>query len=242
MSIPVANNTILLAFQPLGECSKLKLRALHTHDLPPSLLFANLTIPPPSTTTFNPPNPANSACLPQTTTTYTLTSTHNPHKMKLSIAAIVGALVATVCAKPAFTNLDFSLTEGTPFTLEWVNATGPVTITLVSGADSKTLVPVQTLTSTATGTSFTYTPSGLPSGNYAFRINDATSVNDPNFSMLIVYVGTGKASSSSALTSAATTASSGSVTSTVTSAATTETTGTTLTSKPLLSLPPWPGA
>lgn len=156
--------------------------------------------------------------------------------MKLSIAAIVGALVATVCAKPAFTNLDFTLTEGTPFTLEWVNATGPVTITLVSGADSKSLVPVQTLTSTATGTSFTYTPTGLPSGNYAFRINDASSVNDPNFSMLIVYVGTGKSSSSSsALTSAATTASSGSVTSTITSAATTETTGTTLTSKPLLS-------
>lgn len=150
--------------------------------------------------------------------------------MKLSIAAIVGALVATVCAKPAFTNLDFSLTEGQPFTLEWVNATGPVTITLVSGADSKSLLPVQTLTTSATGTSFTYTPSGLPSGNYAFRINDASSVNDPNFSMLIVYVGTGT-SSSSARTSGATTSSSGSVTSTVTSAATTETAETTLTSK-----------
>lgn len=68
--------------------------------------------------------------------------------MKLSFAAIVGALVATVCAKPAFTNTEFDLTEGQPFTLEWVNATGPVTIVLVSGADSGSLQPVQTLTCT----------------------------------------------------------------------------------------------
>jgi len=68
--------------------------------------------------------------------------------MKLSIAAIVGALVATVCARPAFTNLNFTLVENQPFTLEWVNSTGPVTITLVSGRDSGSLVPVQTLTST----------------------------------------------------------------------------------------------
>jgi len=140
--------------------------------------------------------------------------------MKLSFAAIVGALVATVCAKPAFTNTDFTLTEGQPFTLEWVNATGPVTIVLVSGPDSGSLQPYSTLTSTATGTSFTYTPSGIPSGNYAFRINDASSVSDPNFSKLIVYVGTGSTSSSSGRTTATTSAPS--TTGTTTSASTTE--------------------
>ncbi|KAK1832910.1 hypothetical protein QBC39DRAFT_65223 [Podospora conica] len=143
--------------------------------------------------------------------------------MKLSFAAIVGALVASVCAKPAFTNLDFTLTENTPFTLEWVNATGPVTITLVRGADSQSLQPIETLTSTATGTSFTWTPSGLPSGNYAFRINDATSVSDPNFSKLIVYVGTGSTSSSSAKTTATVTSASSTETESVTSATETET-------------------
>ncbi|KAK0746135.1 hypothetical protein B0T18DRAFT_144350 [Schizothecium vesticola] len=142
--------------------------------------------------------------------------------MKLSIAAIFGALAVTVCARPAFTNLNFTLVEGQPFTLEWIGNVGPVTISLVAGADSKSLQPIQTLTTSATGTSFTYTPSGLPSGNYAFRIHDASSVSDPNFSQLIVYVGTGSSSSSSARTTG-TTSSGSATTSTVTSAATTET-------------------
>jgi hypothetical protein len=56
--------------------------------------------------------------------------------MKPSVAAILGALVATVCAKPAFTYTNFELTEGAP-------------ITLVSGTDSsKSLQPVKTLTGT----------------------------------------------------------------------------------------------
>jgi len=161
--------------------------------------------------------------------------------MKLSFAALFGALVATVCAKPAFTNTEFDLTEGQPFTLQWVNATGPVTITLVSGPDSGSLQPIQTLTSTATGQSFTYTPSGLPSGNYAFRINDASSVSDPNFSKLIVYVGTGSSSltssgrttfTTSAATTTGTATTSAETTETETTQTTTSATRTTATTTP----------
>jgi len=144
--------------------------------------------------------------------------------MKLSFAAIVGALVATVVAKPGFTNTEFDLQEGKPFTLNWINATGPVTVTLVSGPDSGSLQPVKDLGTGLTASSLTFTPSGLKSGNYAFRINDVSSTTEFNFSVLIPYVGTGSSSSSSAATTVTTSvASTSSSTNTITSAATTET-------------------
>ena len=82
-----------------------------------------------------------------------------------------------------------------------------------------------------TGTSLTFTPSGLKSGNYAFRINDVSSTTEFNFSVLIPYVGTGSSSSSSAATTVTSSvASTSTSTNTITSASTTET-ATTLKSK-----------
>lgn len=144
--------------------------------------------------------------------------------MKLSFAAIVGALVATVVAKPGFTNTEFDLQEGKPFTLNWINATGPVTVTLLTGPDRDSLQPLKDLGTGLTANSLTFTPSGLKSGNYAFRINDVSSATEFNFSVLIPYVGTGSSSSSSATATVTTSvASTSSSTNTITSAATTET-------------------
>jgi len=64
--------------------------------------------------------------------------------MKFSIA-IVGALATLGLAKPAITNTEFELTEGKPYTLEWISANGPVLVELVSGPDSLHLLPVRTL-------------------------------------------------------------------------------------------------
>jgi hypothetical protein len=65
--------------------------------------------------------------------------------MKLS-AVLVGAFAAIGLARPAITNTEFAVQEGKPFTLEWIDAKGPVTIELVSGPDSGSLTPVRTLT------------------------------------------------------------------------------------------------
>jgi len=108
-------------------------------------------------------------------------------------AAIVAGLAAVGLAKPAITNTAFDLREGEPFTLNWIDAVGPVKVDLVSGPDSGSLQPVRVLATGETDGTLTFTPSGLPSGNYAFRVTDTDG--QPNFSLLFPYVGTGSASS-----------------------------------------------
>ncbi|KAK0632346.1 hypothetical protein B0T14DRAFT_560047 [Immersiella caudata] len=147
-------------------------------------------------------------------------------------AAIVAGLAAVGLAKPAITNTVFDLREGVPFTLNWISAVGPVKVDLVSGPDSGSLQPVRVLATGETDGSLTFTPSGLPSGNYAFRVTDTDG--DPNFSVLFPYVGTGSASSTTgsvsstrtstrSTTSAASSASVSSDVSSVTSASSTST-------------------
>lgn len=112
--------------------------------------------------------------------------------MKFTVAIVAG-LAAVGLAKPAITNTVFDLREGVPFTLNWIDAVGPVKVDLVSGPDSGSLQPVRVLATGETDGSLTFTPSGLPSGNYAFRVTDTDG--EPNFSLLFPYVGTGSASS-----------------------------------------------
>ncbi|KAK4188531.1 hypothetical protein QBC35DRAFT_192779 [Podospora australis] len=123
--------------------------------------------------------------------------------MKFSVATVV-AFAAAVLAKPEITNLSFNVVEGQPFTLTWRNAEGGVKVELMSGPDSGSLKPLRTLGNVPEGTtSFSFTPSGLPSGNYAFRITDESS--DPqNYSQLIPYTGTGSSSSATAASSTGT--------------------------------------
>lgn len=116
--------------------------------------------------------------------------------MKFLATALVFA--ATVLAKPKLLNSSFDIEEGQPFTFKWDDAQGPVTLTLVTG-QSKDLKPVTTITTGQPGTEYTWTPTGLPSGTYAIRIDDASG--EPNYSIQFVYAGTGEASSTTGATS-----------------------------------------
>jgi hypothetical protein len=56
-------------------------------------------------------------------------------------------LVRSALAFLALTNTDFSVEEGKPFTLTWIDASGPVTLELWSGSSPSNLVKVQTIAS-----------------------------------------------------------------------------------------------
>ncbi|KAK3336558.1 hypothetical protein B0T19DRAFT_409841 [Cercophora scortea] len=161
---------------------------------------------------------------------------HTLFKMKFSLAAIVGAFAAVTLAKPLFTNSVFVVQEGTPFTLTWENATAPVTLSLMEATDRNNLKLVENIATAipATPGSFTWTPSGIPSGAYAFRITDGPDLTtDANYSVAFQYFSKLLSSSTSA------TATTGSTSSTITSAASSvtssasNTTTTTSTSKDL---------
>ncbi|TPX16726.1 uncharacterized protein E0L32_003667 [Thyridium curvatum] len=138
--------------------------------------------------------------------------------MKFPTAAVFAVLAAIAEAKVQFTNSNYDITEGDPFTLKWSGAEGPVTITVKSGPETN-LKDVMVIDSADSGTSFTWTPKGLPSGTYAFEIKDSTGV--PNYSPQFTYQGTGTLSSTAGSSSASKTStsasSSSSVSSTITS-------------------------
>jgi hypothetical protein len=66
---------------------------------------------------------------------------------RLTIATLVAALAALAQAVQ-LTNSEFNLVPGEPFTIEWAEASGPVTLRLKTGP-SDALVTVQEITSTA---------------------------------------------------------------------------------------------
>jgi hypothetical protein len=66
--------------------------------------------------------------------------------MKFSFAAVL-AFAAAVIAQPKFLNSAYQIEENTPFTVKWSGASGPVTITLMTGTDSNNLKVVSDLTS-----------------------------------------------------------------------------------------------
>lgn len=108
--------------------------------------------------------------------------------MKYSFAAI-SAFVALVVAKPAFLNSAFELEEGKPFEIKYSGCEGGCTIVLQNGESDDTK-DVETLTSSAEGSSFTFTPKGLPSDTYNFKITNNDS-GEENFSAQFEYKGTG---------------------------------------------------
>ncbi|KAJ9157440.1 hypothetical protein NKR23_g41 [Pleurostoma richardsiae] len=122
--------------------------------------------------------------------------------MKFAAAALA-LLIAIVEARPEFTNSNFAVEAGVPFTLKWSNAVGEVTITLKNG-DPDNLKTVEVIDSGDTGTSFTWTPpSTLPSDTYAFEISDESG-DQPNYSTQFTFAGS--ASATGSLTSASATA------------------------------------
>lgn len=87
-------------------------------------------------------------------------------------------LVALSLAPAAFavtlTNSDFPIAIGQPFTITWINASGPVTIDLLGGADANQPLPVVvTIARNVSGNSFTWTPSPVEShAVYGLRVFD----------------------------------------------------------------------
>ncbi|KAL2022756.1 hypothetical protein VTK56DRAFT_4572 [Thermocarpiscus australiensis] len=120
--------------------------------------------------------------------------------MKFSVASVV-AFAAVVLAKPMFTNSNYDVQEGVPITLQWSNAEGPVTVTLMTGNDPNNLKKVTDLVVDTTEASFTYTPENLPSGTYAFRITDSSG--EANYSPRFQYSGTGTLTTSASMVSSA---------------------------------------
>ncbi|CAH0049597.1 unnamed protein product [Clonostachys solani] len=95
--------------------------------------------------------------------------------MKYSAAVL--AFAAAVAAQPAFLNTQFNVVTGQPFTLQYTGCEAGCTILLKSGP-SGNLNTVQTLTTSATGSSTTVTVSNVPAGTYAFEIIDSTGANN----------------------------------------------------------------
>ncbi|KAL4730483.1 hypothetical protein ACLX1H_002519 [Fusarium chlamydosporum] len=107
--------------------------------------------------------------------------------------ATVAAFATMAMAKPAFTNTQFDLTEGQPYTIRYTGCDSGCTIILQNG-ESTDLKDYKTLTSDATGNSFTFTPSQLPSDTYNFKITD--SAGEINYSEQFDFKGSYDAPSS----------------------------------------------
>ncbi|KAF4461360.1 FEM1 [Fusarium albosuccineum] len=105
--------------------------------------------------------------------------------------ATVAAFAAVALAEPAFLNTNWDLTQGQPFTIKFSGCESGCTIVLQNG-DSDDLKDYKTLTASAEGDSFTFTPSGLPSDDYNFKITDNDS-GEINYSSQFPYKGTGVA-------------------------------------------------
>ncbi|EFR02152.1 extracellular matrix protein [Nannizzia gypsea CBS 118893] len=145
--------------------------------------------------------------------------------MQLFKTLLAGAaLIAAVAAeKLAFTSFPSGLTAGQPFTVTWTggNADLPVTITLRHGP-SDDLKDVSILTSSATGGSYTFTPStSLVSGtDYALQISQGSEIN---YTGLFTITGGHGTPSSTPATTTASSSSSGEPTKPVTKPAVTST-------------------
>jgi hypothetical protein len=105
--------------------------------------------------------------------------------MKYTLATIA-ALASVALAKPAFLNTEFDLTEGKPYTIRYSGCDDGCTIVLQNGP-SDDLSDYKTLTTSATGDSFTFTPSELPSDTYNFKITD--KAGEINYSAQFPYKG-----------------------------------------------------
>jgi hypothetical protein len=105
--------------------------------------------------------------------------------MKYTIAT-VAAFATMALAQPAFTNTKFDLTEGKPYTITFTGCDSGCTIVLQNG-ESTDLKDYKTLTSSAKGDSFTFTPSQLPTDTYNFKITD--SAGEANYSEQFSYEG-----------------------------------------------------
>ncbi|PHH64564.1 hypothetical protein CDD81_4343 [Ophiocordyceps australis] len=124
--------------------------------------------------------------------------------MKYSLVTLSALAAFAVAEQPKFLNTEFNVKEGQDFPLKFSGCASTCTISLRKGP-SNNLETVQSLTTSASGGVFNFSPKGLPSDTYAFEIKDNAS-GEVNYSVQFPYQGTG-AVVSSAVSSAAMTAS-----------------------------------
>ncbi|KAI0396643.1 hypothetical protein F5Y17DRAFT_418174 [Xylariaceae sp. FL0594] len=141
--------------------------------------------------------------------------------MKAVFSAVILAAAGVANALVKLTNSDYSGIEaGKTFKITWSDAAGPVTLTLKNGPTTD-LKDVETITSGATGSSFSWTVDPtLPDGEYAIEIDDG---EEPNYSPQFEISGGVSATTSSSTTTV-------SITSSTTLSSTSTTTESTITS------------
>ncbi|KAF7543500.1 hypothetical protein G7Z17_g10687 [Cylindrodendrum hubeiense] len=120
--------------------------------------------------------------------------------MKYSVATIA-ALATAAMAKPVLLNTDYAAVIGTPFTIKFSGCDSGCTIILQNG-NSKDLKDYETLTATAKGDSFTWTPKDLPTDEYNYKIIDNSDETEFNYSSQFTIVGDVEATSTAESTSA----------------------------------------
>ncbi|KAJ4289283.1 hypothetical protein N0V88_007034 [Collariella sp. IMI 366227] len=80
-------------------------------------------------------------------------------------------------AAVAFTNNEYYLHAGSPFTVTWTGNRGPVTLTLTNGPDEN-LQTVLVIVSNYEGQSYIWTPPAeLPADSYILQLEDAGSAD-----------------------------------------------------------------
>ncbi|KAG5951071.1 hypothetical protein E4U53_003837 [Claviceps sorghi] len=115
-------------------------------------------------------------------------------------ALVAAAAAAAAAANPSFLNSDFDVKEGVGFNLKFNNCQGGCTIILQNGPSTNTR-DVKTLTTTATGDSFTFTAKDITTGVYNFKIVSNADAKAFNYSKQFSYTGTGTIGASKSGTS-----------------------------------------
>ncbi|KAI1176662.1 Ser-Thr-rich glycosyl-phosphatidyl-inositol-anchored membrane family-domain-containing protein [Nemania sp. FL0916] len=121
--------------------------------------------------------------------------------MKVVISSVVlAACLSLVGAEVHLTNSNFDgIESGSTFEITWDDAQGPVTLKLKDGSEDN-LQDVETITTGASGDSYSWSVDSLPTGEYAIEISDGSDVN---YSKMFTIEGTADSSSSSSATPSA---------------------------------------
>ncbi|KAI8654386.1 GPI-anchored domain-containing protein [Fusarium sp. Ph1] len=99
------------------------------------------------------------------------------------IVLLAGWAFSTVAARLVFTNSNWDVEQGTPFTLHYEGCDDGCTIALMTGASDNLRVAKVitslwlTIAASATGDSFTFTLNRLDAGTYAFRITNGEDIS-----------------------------------------------------------------
>ncbi|KAK1834913.1 hypothetical protein QBC39DRAFT_181929 [Podospora conica] len=100
---------------------------------------------------------------------------------------LVALSLAPTALAVTLTNDAFTIAVGQPFTITWINASGPVTIDLLGGPDASVPMPViETIATNVAGNTFTWTPSLVEQqAEYGLRVYDGITAEAYSFAFQI---------------------------------------------------------